>query len=57
MEVTSLEKFKEAKMMSDASHVLHGSSMTASEWYAFLSDLGNPKYNWVWDEDKKDDNS
>ena len=51
MEMISLEKFKEAKVMREAAHALYGSNKTSSEWYAFLSDLHNPKYTWVWDDD------
>ena len=56
MEVISLEKFREAKMMSEAIRILRGRNSSVSAWYEFLTDANNPKFQHQWDqeEDKKD---
>ena len=52
MEVTSLEKYREAKMMSEAIRALRGRSSSVSTWYEFLTDTNNPKFQYQWDQDK-----
>lgn len=55
LEVVSIEIYRQAVMFSEAAVQLYGSSVEAKRWYAFLSDLKNSKYDWVWDDEKNDD--
>lgn len=47
MNVISIETYKQAKTMGEIASLLYNEPSDVSSWYEFLSDLENPKFDWV----------